>query len=83
MTSLHSPHEEDPCVKGHFYCICRILRNLLLPAESSEPRQVVGMIHPVANGDNFFKALNLDSHDLRQIVREIVKKKKHKKPPQT
>lgn len=49
-----------------FYYICRILRNQFLPAKSSEPRQVVGMVHPVANGNNFLEALNLDSHDLCQ-----------------
>lgn len=70
MTPLNSQLGEKT-VTFYFYCICRMMRNLLLPAESSEPRQVVGMIHPVANGNNFFEALNLDSHDLCHIIRKI------------
>lgn len=39
------------------------------PAEGPEPGQLVGMVHSVADGDDFLEALDLDGHDLQQTAR--------------
>lgn len=39
-----------------------------LPAQSPEPRQLVGVINSVADGDDFTEARDLHNHDLHQAM---------------
>lgn len=48
-----------------------------LPAEGSEPGQVIGVVHIVANSDNLMETLNLNTHHL-QDTKEL----KHLLSPQ-
>ena len=48
-----------------------------LPAEGSEPGQVIGVVHIVANSDNLLETLNLNTHHL-QDTKEL----KHLLSPQ-
>lgn len=40
-------------------CVCA-----LSPAQRPEPGQVVGVVHAVADGDDFLEALDLNTEDL-------------------
>ena len=44
------------------YCSCVTVPS---PAQCPEPGQVVGMVHAVADGDDFMEALDLNTEDLQ------------------
>lgn len=55
-------------------CLCdfplkRVMVCLSSPAQRPEPGQVVGVVHTVANGDDFLKALDLNTEDLDRETR--------------
>lgn len=58
--------EDMCCIHDTSECAIFVCLGVPSPAQRPEPRQVVGVVDTVADGDDFLEALDLNTEDLHR-----------------